>query len=112
MMILMVVQFMVHLYPLLDTYDVYCVCVTCTQRTMLSPFFWRQLRDVFEVARLRYARYEHCLGELGFHAMTSQLSLQLLSKTLAANDTVFEVGSVAQEAHVKQVEKMVGGDCF
>lgn len=68
-------------------------------------FFWRQLRDVFEVARLRYARYEHCLGELGFHAMTSQLSLQLLSKTLAANDTVFEVGSVAQEAHVKQVEK-------
>ena len=51
--------------------------------------------------RLRYARYEHCLGELGFHAMTRQLSLQLLSKTLAANDTVFEVGSVAQEAHTK-----------
>jgi len=48
---------------------------------------------------LRYARYEHCLGELGFHAMTSQLSLPLLSKTLAANDTVFEVGSVAQEAY-------------
>lgn len=33
---------------------------------------------------LRYARYESCLKELGFSAMTQQLSLQLHSKTLAA----------------------------
>lgn len=30
--------------------------------------------------------------------MTQQLSLQLHSKTLAAADTVFEAGSVAEEA--------------
>lgn len=48
---------------------------------------------------LRYARYESCLKELGFSAMTQQLSLQLHSKTLAAADTVFEAGSVAEEAY-------------
>ena len=52
------------------------------------------------MSRLRYARYESCLKELGFGAtqLTQQLSLQLHSKTLAAADTVFEAGSVAEEA--------------
>ena len=94
--------------PLRHLWCLLCLCHAYTTDDAFPLF----LETTSWVARLRYARYEHCLGELGFHAMTSQLSLQLLSKTLAANDTVFEVGSVAQEAHVKQVEKMRGGDCF